>query len=496
MEFNRQKISSSLMISTIIFVVIWFNVLYFKNSISSNHQTISEYNLSDEDIAPVIDSAVAGVFYPADIYQKDNNSDGYIEMVSHSLRYCPRIMIEPHIGLRNSEEVALASYKLLASCPIKAKNVFLLAPAHQDIDGIVTTIAKSIKTPLGSIKVNQEIISQLKSEKKIQQKSKVKVFENSLKVQLPFLQKFLKGSQIVPIVYGKIAPEELANILYPYLNNESILIALADLSSYAKDNRTQEIPEKRFSAIHDNCTATGVETVILLAKKKGLVPELIQAKNYKDTPLLQLGAGWSYKEPKKIETLQGIELQYKHIQNFVRHHQKPLLSLVRNSLQEGVHKRYRIKRRSYSDYLFNRGASFISIEQDGKVIGRSGSIRATKALAADIADNVYKILQEIKDFPFDDKKLEISIWLLTDAEEINFVSYEDLLNKITKDEDGLIIRSGKREGFLYPHAWKNVKNKEEFLTDLKVQAGLSPTYWSDDIKIYRFRMVKVQNDIN
>lgn len=496
MEFNRQKISSYLMISTIIFVVIWFNVLYFKNSISSNHQTISEYNLSDEDIAPEIDSAVAGIFYPADVYQKDNNSDGYIELVSHAMHYCPRIMIEPHLGLRNSEEVALSSYKRLATCPFKIKNVFLLAPAHQDIEGVFTTKLKSIKTPLGSIKVNQDIISQLHSKKKVQYNYRIKIFENSLKVQLPFLQKFLKGSKIIPIIYGKITPEELANILFPYLDNQSILIVLGDLSNYTKINQTQETAGKRFSAIHNNCTVTGIETVVLLSQKKGLVPELIQAKNYKDAPLLQLDAGWSYNEPKKIETLQGVELQYKHIQNFVRHHQKPLLSLVRNSLQEGVHKRYRIKRRSYSDYLFNRGASFISIKHDGKVIGSSGSIRATKALAADIADNVYKILQKIKDFPVDDKKLEISIWLLTDAEEIIFDSYEDLLNKITRDIDGLIIRSGKREGFLYPHAWKNAKNKEDFLIDLKVQAGLSPTYWSDDIKIYKFRMVKVKNDIN
>ena len=69
MEFNRQKIPSYLMILTIVAVVVIFNVTYFIDYISANNEKIVDYALSDEDVNPVRETAVAGLFYPADMYQ-------------------------------------------------------------------------------------------------------------------------------------------------------------------------------------------------------------------------------------------------------------------------------------------------------------------------------------------------------------------------------------------------------------------------------------------
>jgi len=54
-----------------------------------------------------------------------------------------------------------------------------------------------------------------------------------------------------------------------------------------------------------------------------------------------------------------------------------------------------------------------------------------------------------------------------------------------------VIRDGDRQGVLLPSVWNEITDSKEFLTTLKIKAGLSPSYWSDNIKIFRFRTVEV-----
>jgi len=43
-----------------------------------------------------------------------------------------------------------------------------------------------------------------------------------------------------------------------------------------------------------------------------------------------------------------------------------------------------------------------------------------------------------------------------------------------------------------PDDWQHYKTKEEFVKDLKLKAGLSPDYWSEDINIFYFKAVEVK----
>ena len=141
--------------------------------------------------------------------------------------------------------------------------------------------------------------------------------------------------------------------------------------------------------------------------------------------------------------------------------------------------------------MFNRGASFATLTQDGKIIGQVGTIVAKQAVAVDIANNIYR-LRAFKNGLKTSGKMILSLQLLTDLEEIQFSSLDDLLEQIIPNVDGLLLRSGEREGYLLPQAWQNAKDKKQFITNLKMNAGLSPTYWSDDIRIFKFRTVEVK----
>ena len=71
-----------------------------------------------------------------------------------------------------------------------------------------------------------------------------------------------------------------------------------------------------------------------------------------------------------------------------------------------------------------------------------------------------------------------------------------MLTKINQDIDGIILRDGNRQGVFLPSVWKQLPQKQEFLNNLKIKAGISPSYWSNKIKVYRFRTVEIKKDEN
>lgn len=495
MEFNRKKFPSYFMIATIFFVIIWFNALYFKNRISSNHQTISEYSLSDKDITPEAKLAVAAFFYPAESYQSDKDSDGYIEHKSLYNKDTPRLLIEPHHGYRRSGAVAAASYNHLRRVSSKIKNIFLLGPLHKNIKGAVLPKANSIKTPLGDITVNHNIINELQ-QNSVFDKNQNYPLKNSVNVQLPYIAKTFKSVKIVPILYGDVEAKDLFMALKKYVSHNNLIVIMADLPGKFISSPNEKEQDILSATNHDDCGKVGIETAMLLAKEYSLVPQLISVDSIADYKGFSFNQrGWSYDEPEERTVLHGIELFNHNLRNFVRHHKKALLEITHNSLSLGASEHYKVKRKHYNNFLFNRGASFVSIYYKGELLGSLGEVIATKAVAADIADNIFRIMNSLGNKKIADiNSLDISLQLLTDLEEIKFSSQEDLLAKVEYGIDGLLIRSGKREGFLLPDTWLDVDSKEDFLTKLKIKAGLSPTYWSDNIKVFRFRVVEVIDD--
>ena len=123
-----------------------------------------------------------------------------------------------------------------------------------------------------------------------------------------------------------------------------------------------------------------------------------------------------------------------------------------------------------------------------------------QAVALDVAANAYEAAMADSRFqpvkPEELPDIDISISLLTGYEEIVFADEEDLLAKIRPGIDGLIIRDGDRQGLFLPSVWKQLPDRQEFLSNLKLKAGLSPNYWSENIKVYRFRTLEIKKNEN
>ncbi len=516
MEINRKKIPTYLMIFVIFAVVIIFNISYFTSYISANNEKIVDYSLNDNDINPIREMAMAGLFYPADMYQLDNDIDGYLEHVVSDLSVRPQIVIVPHAGYRYSAQVAAHAYKRLQPFKDKIKKVFLLGPSHHAwINGVALSPAKQFKTPLGLVKTDEQITLELAKNKLFKFNTKAHRKEHSLEVQLPFLQKTLDDFTIIPLLYGDANPEEIANILMPYLEGDSsILIVSADLSHYLDYATAKKVDEQTSKNIegslaithHQSCGATAVNTAMILAKKFGLVPRLLDMANSGDVSNDKnkvVGYGsWVYENTEDDKELEGIELEQKHLQNFARHNKDALLRVVKIALDRAVNKNelFQPERDNFDNILFDKGASFVTLEKNGKLRGCIGSVVANKSIAVDLANNAYAAALNDNRFtpvmPDELKDISFSIALLTNFEEIQFNSIEDLLSKIKVNIDGLLIQDGERQGLFLPVVWEQIPDKQEFLTELKIKAGLSPSYWSDSIKIFRFRTVEIKNDDN
>ena len=79
---------------------------------------------------------------------------------------------------------------------------------------------------------------------------------------------------------------------------------------------------------------------------------------------------------------------------------------------------------------------------------------------------------------------------------MSYQDEEDLRRQLQPGVDGLVIRDGDRQGLFLPSVWKQLPTPEEFLDNLKIKAGLSPSYWSNNIKVYRFRVVEIKKNAN
>ena len=158
-------------------------------------------------------------------------------------------------------------------------------------------------------------------------------------------------------------------------------------------------------------------------------------------------------------------------------------------------KHYTPSREEYPNVLFDKGAAFVTLTKSKELRGCIGSLLPNQAIALDIAKNTFAAANEDSRFaPLNEAELpqiKASISLLSSYEKIKFKSEEDLLSQVIPGTDGLVLIDGDRQGLFLPSVWKQIPQKQEFLNNLKIKAGLSPSYWSDNVKIFRFRTVEV-----
>lgn len=169
-----------------------------------------------------------------------------------------------------------------------------------------------------------------------------------------------------------------------------------------------------------------------------------------------------------------------------------LLNVARQSIQFGLDEQrpLAVDVADYPDALRHVRASFVTLQQDGRLRGCIGALEARSPLVQDVADHAFAAAFEDPRFlPLRREEfpgLEIHISVLSPSEPLHFTSEEDLLVQLRPGVDGLILNYGQRRGTFLPAVWASLPDPYIFLAQLKQKAGLPLDFWSDELQIARY----------
>ena len=183
-----------------------------------------------------------------------------------------------------------------------------------------------------------------------------------------------------------------------------------------------------------------------------------------------------------------------------RKHEELLLELAFKSIAYGLehNREMAIDVQEFPPELREKRATFVTLKTNRDLQGCIGTLEAYRPLVTDICANAYAAA-------FSDPRfqalthsqlgsLTITISVLDPADEMHFNSEPELIEQLRPGIDGLILQQGWRRGTFLPSVWSSLPEKQDFLTHLKMKAGLSGDYWSDDIRVYRYTTHVIGDD--
>ncbi len=254
--------------------------------------------------------AVAGQFYAGEKAKLEKMIDEFL-----SLAKIPKIegeifgLILPHAGYVFSGPVTAHGFKAISGKDIET--VILIGDSHYErFDGVSIWEKGEWETPFGKVKIDEDLAKKiLNSSRRFFVRDSAHLFEHSLEVQIPFLQKVLKDFKILPIIFGSENEDwqSLAKAILKFLNEKKVLIvASSDLSHYPPYELAQKVDletiegiltldpkkfaqkigelERKFSGVDTfACAQDSIKTILEISKNLKAKAKLLKYQNSGDT---------------------------------------------------------------------------------------------------------------------------------------------------------------------------------------------------------------------
>jgi len=191
-----------------------------------------------EELIPIKDIMVrkavaSGKFYPAN---KNSLMLSLEELIPlNELKHNAVGVVSPHAGYMYSGSVA---GKVFAS--IRPKETYiLLGPNHTGSGPNFSISNQSWETPLGKVELDYEICEDIQKQTNlIKEDNTAHVFEHSIEVQIPFLQKISGTCKIVPIAVKRATYSELEEVALSVVScvknkkDKIAFVASSDMTHY------------------------------------------------------------------------------------------------------------------------------------------------------------------------------------------------------------------------------------------------------------------------
>jgi MEMO1 family protein len=443
----------------------------------------------------VREPAVAGLFYPEDADRLRAAVGAHLAAGAKraDVTTPPQAVIAPHAGYRYSGSTAGVAYAAVAPRAGHVDRVVLAGPAHRVAVGGVgvgVTTATAWRTPLGDVPIDGDICRSLVAVGLAVESDEAHAPEHSVEVHLPFVLEALGPVPVVPLVVGRCRPAALAAALEATWDADTTLtIVSSDLSHYltedearARDDRTRlAIIEGRPDDIgpYDACGCVPIAGLLLAARRHGVVPHTLAVTTSAETsgdPTRVVGYGsFDFGPPRPLT---GDEHAW-------------LLDRARRAI---VHELVEGDADPLDDHdvperVCLPGASFVSLERDGELIGCIGSLEATRSLWRDVALNARGAAFADPRFPpltageLEDTIVKVSV--LSDLEPLP-VSRDALLDALRPGVDGLLVEAGDCRGTFLPSVWEKLPSPDRFLDALLAKAELPEGEWPTGSRAWRY----------
>jgi len=420
--------------------------------------------------------------------------------------------IAPHAGYRFSGPVAAYTYKAVEEK--SPKTVIIVGFTHRrHFPGRISLFTdEAFVTPLGGAVIDMALTDKFTSfNKNIQSIPEAFEAENSIEMQIPFVQVAAKDAKLVLIALGDqdlAASRLLADALYDILKDEKdfVMIASTDLSHYfpyedanEKDARTiDEIKKLDPDAFygyssrtgHDDMCGPGAVYAVMSASAKLGADKVVvlDYANSGDTSgdkgrVVGYVSALFIKSGEKKE--EGPEKGEEEM--FTDSEKKELLKIARSTIRYYLETGRRPEVEVEDEALKQDMGAFVTLHKRGQLRGCIGHMIATGPLYLTVRDMAIAAATEDPRFPrvtlgeLDDIDIEISA--LSPMEKID--DYE----MIEMGKHGVMVRMGARSGVYLPQvATETGWTREEFMNSLCGQkAGIPRDAWKRgecDIYIY------------
>jgi AmmeMemoRadiSam system protein B/AmmeMemoRadiSam system protein A len=457
--------------------------------------------------------ALAGSWYPGDPEILSRDVKRYLENAKKEKVDGEIVaLVSPHAGYMYSGQVAAYAYKLIEGKSFDT--VVVVGPSHRfPFKGASLWDRGGFRTPLGVVPVDDELSKKLMEKRKeIRFIPEAHNQENSLELQIPFLQTVLKSFKLVPIAmepdWSWETCQYLASAIAEAVKGKRVLlVASTDLSHFYTYNIAVELDKiflnhiERFDVeglnrdLKNNrteaCGGGPVVTIMLAAKMLGANHgKVLKYANSGDVTgdrsrVVGYAAAVFYKtaggkEKMKEEKKVGVDLGLNEDEKKTLH--QIAKTVIENKAKGKAVPDFKVESPTLKE---NRGA-FVTIHKRGQLRGCIGYIEGQGPLhktiermaeAAAFKDPRFTPVKE-NELP----ELELEISVLTPLKRITDV------NEIQVGKHGIYIVKGMWAGLLLPQvATEYGWDRQTFLEHTCQKAGLPSNAWKEkDTEIYIF----------
>ncbi|HSW45946.1 MAG TPA: AmmeMemoRadiSam system protein B [Phycisphaerae bacterium] len=454
----------------------------------------------------------AGTWYPGDPASLAKYVDDLLGKAAlPKIDGKPLAVIVPHAGYRFSAPVAATAYRALQDQAYR--RVLLLAFSHRyagAYDGVVVpTEWSAYETPLGTIPLDREAIAKLKGLRPFVSHAGVDRDEHSLELQLPFLQRVLKEFKLVPLLVGRMSPEDhaaAAEALLPLLGDDVLVVASSDFTHYGpnygyvpfKDDVEKKLTELADQAARPllNCdfdgfadhlkktedTICGHGPILLLLRVLSMRAGAVAVRSGFDTSGRMTG-DWA-----NSVTYQAFVFAPRP-HTLDEKSRQELLRLARETVTSYIteHKVPTYDAAGLPAEVREDGMCFVTLQNHGELRGCIGNMEPHGPLWEAVVQNAVNACRDPRFTmnpvtPAELKDIDIEISRLTPMKPLNST------DEVVIGRDGLLIELGASRGVLLPQvAYERGWTREQFLGQVCRKAGLPPDAWRrPEAKLYSY----------